>query len=359
MQFKHLPVDRPPDFGRLATALGTGGVPEGVPLFELAIQIWDDIGRLIDLPTFDDPGDDPAEQLHVARQREVARMQALGYDYARIGNPGFGFPQTGVKGKGMTPQGERTYILANTCTIGSREGFDGYQWPDASAVDYTSLDETAAYLPAGMKLIPGCGGILENVMWLMGYEGISYKLHDDEALVADMFDAVGSRIVEYLGCCATFNAVGAVFLNDDIGFNTQTLLSPAVLRKYLFGWHRRVVEAIHAAGKPACLHACGNRLEIMDDIIDCGWDAVHAFQDTVEPIWEARKRWGDRVCFLGGFDMDRISRAAPDEARAHTRFMIQQCGLGGWAIGTGNTVANYVPAENFLAMLDEALSACG
>ena len=26
---------------------------------------------------------------------------------------------------------------------------------------------------------------------------------------------------------------------------------------------------------------------------------------------------------------------------------------GGWALGTGNTVANYIPLNNFLAMLEE------
>ena len=26
---------------------------------------------------------------------------------------------------------------------------------------------------------------------------------------------------------------------------------------------------------------------------------------------------------------------------------------GGWALGTGNSVANYIPVRNYLAMLDE------
>jgi len=65
-----------------------------------------------------------------------------------------------------------------------------------------------------------------------------------------------------------FETVGALIANDDWGFKTQTMLSPADLRRYVFPWHERIVETIHAAGKPAILHSCGFAGEIMDDIID-------------------------------------------------------------------------------------------
>jgi len=56
--------------------------------------------------------------------------------------------------------------------------------------------------------------------------------------------------------------------------------------------------------------------------------------------------------------MDKISRMTLDQVRAHTRFLIERCAPGGgWALGTGNSVANYVPVENFLAMVDEGLRA--
>ena len=34
--------------------------------------------------------------------------------------------------------------------------------------------------------------------------------------------------------------------------------------------------------------------------------------------------------------------------------MIEECAPGGgWALGTGNSIPNYMPLANFLAMLDE------
>ncbi len=38
-----------------------------------------------------------------------------------------------------------------------------------------------------------------------------------------------------------------------------------------------------------------------------------------------------------------------------TRALVEELGAGGgYAIGSGNTIAPYVPIENYLAMLDEA-----
>jgi len=50
--------------------------------------------------------------------------------------------------------------------------------------------------------------------------------------------------------------------------------------------------------------------------------------------------------------MDFLCRATPEQVEDKTRRLIRDCGQeGGWALGTGNTVANYIPVENFLAMI--------
>jgi len=221
-------------------------------------------------------------------------------------------------------------------------------------VDYSPLEKVAEFLPEGMKVIGRFSGILENVMWLLGYQGISYLLYDDQEFVRAMFAEVATRIITYFDKLASFDVVGALALGDDMGFRTQTLLSPEVYRRYVFPWHKRLVETVHRHGKPIILHSCGNLNEIMEDIIDCGWDAKHSFEDAIEPVWQAKEKYGERIALLGGFDMDKISRMSEAEVRAHTRFLIEKCAPGGgWALGTGNSVANYVPVENFLTMLEE------
>ena len=48
---------------------------------------------------------------------------------------------------------------------------------------------------------------------------------------------------------------------------------------------------------------------------------------------------------------------AQDELRAHVRRTIDACMPGGrYALGSGNTICNYVPIPNYFAMVEEALN---
>jgi uroporphyrinogen decarboxylase len=55
--------------------------------------------------------------------------------------------------------------------------------------------------------------------------------------------------------------------------------------------------------------------------------------------------------------VDKLCRLPENELRVYVRDIIQNCLPGGrFALGSGNTVANYVPLRNYLAMIDEGLS---
>ena len=355
-----LDIKPDPDFDRFVKVLRREGLPNRVPFYELFSEHQNKVlaylGRddVEEFDCFDDVS--PEMEKHVWRQH-IDYQYTLGYDYISVNPIDFKFPREPWT-PAMTELRERIYVLAGDQTIGSREDFEKYPWPDASKADYSPLERIEEMLPDGMKAIPGWSGVLENAMWLLGYEGISYLLLDDEPLVKDVFDALGSRIAEFLGTAAQYDSVGAVFLGDDMGFKTQTMISPEMMRKYVFPWHKKIVQAVHRAGKPILLHACGNLTEVMDDIIDCGWDAKHSFEDVIEPVWEIKKRYEGRITLLGGFDVDKLSRMTTDEVRAHTRMLIEKCAPGGgWMLGSGNSIADYVPMENLLAILEEGYRA--
>ena len=52
--------------------------------------------------------------------------------------------------------------------------------------------------------------------------------------------------------------------------------------------------------------------------------------------------------------MDFLCRSSESEIRRRVRDTLGVCMKdGGYCLGTGNTVANYVPLDNYLAMVDE------
>ena len=280
-------------------------------------------------------------------------FKIAGYDYVTVLGSAMKF-EAGVVEK------KATISLNAGGVICDRESFEAYNWPDADAFDYSGLETAADLLPAGMKLIVyGPCGVLENTISLVGFERLRMLLADDADLAKDIFDAVGRRLLRYYQICAGFDTVGALIANDDWGFKTATMLSPVDLRRYVFGWYKKIVDVIHKAGKPVILHSCGNLEMVLDDIIDdMKCDAKHSFEDVIIPVEQAYEKWSGRIAILGGIDVDFMCRSTPEQIKRRCEAMLTKTAMrGGYALGTGNSVPEYVPYENYIAMIDCVRSA--
>ncbi len=250
----------------------------------------------------------------------------------------------------------REWANEGTGIIDSWDTLERFPWKEIT-VDYEVYDILAANIPQGMKVMVASSlfeHVLEN---LLGYEGLFYLIADDPKLVKEVFDRWGEKVLEYYKSVIDLGQVGGIFHADDLGFKTATMLSPDDLRTYVFPWFKKYVDLAHEHDKPYFYHCCGNVYDnnVIEDLIeDVGIDGFHSFQDNILPIAEAKKRYGDRIALLGGVDVDNLARMAPDTLRAYTREIIDRCMPSRFAVGTGNSVANYIPLENFCIMLEEA-----
>jgi uroporphyrinogen decarboxylase len=279
--------------------------------------------------------------------QKMAAFRAAGYDYYDILLPGFDFPMGEVAK-------QRTISQNEGAVIHDWDSFHAYTWLAPEDAEWALLDRVAAQLPTGMKLIVyGAGGVLENVINLVGYEALCVLTADDPRLVQHIFAEVGERLERYYQIAVRHPAVGACISNDDWGFKTQTLFSPSGMRKFVFPWHKRIVQAIHAGGKPAILHSCGHFERIIEDVIeDMGYDARHSFEDTIMPVEQSYQRYGQRIAHLGGIDLDFVCRRSAQEITERSRAMlVRSQEFGGYALGTGNSVPEYVPDSGYFAML--------
>jgi uroporphyrinogen decarboxylase len=224
-------------------------------------------------------------------------------------------------------------------------------------VDYFDLEFVAQHLPDGMQIIATTSGILEWVMWLMGFTPFAMALHDQPELVEAMFGRIGDLFAAAYETLVGMPRVGALFLGDDMGYRSGPFIRPAHLRQYVFPHQRRLAQIAHRHDLPFLLHACGNLGLVMDDLIDyVGIDAKHSYEDTFLPVMEAKRLYGERIAILGGVDVDVLTRSDEAEVRAYTRRVLAACMPGGgYALGSGNSVTNYIPVRNYLAMLDEGV----
>jgi len=334
-----------PDFNNLLRVLRRE-VPSRPTLWEFFLN-----DRLYDRLVPEIPAD-PTDTMTQIRRTMLAYYR-LGYDYTALLIPDFSF----VEGH-VTRRKEKSISLNEGNVIHTWDDFKAYPWPDPETADYGILDRLALELPAGMKLIPySPDGVLENVVDLVGYQALCMMVKDDPKLAEAIFEAVGTRLVRYYELAARYASVGACISNDDWGFKTQTMFSPADMRRFVFPWHKRIVEAVHAAGKPVILHSCGYFQRIIDDVIDdMRFDGRHSYEDSIMPVEEAYEKYHDRIAIIGGIDVDFVCRSSPEAVYERSRAMLERTARsGGYAHGTGNSVPDYVPDEGYFALIRAAL----
>jgi uroporphyrinogen decarboxylase len=246
--------------------------------------------------------------------------------------------------------------------IRDRGDFERYPWdtvPEAFfrayALDYTLLREE---LPPGMRAVGGPGnGLFECVQDLVGYENLCYMAADDPELYGGLFARMGAvirtiweRFLPEFG-----DAFAVCRMGDDLGFRSATLLPPEDIRRMLIPRYRAVIELTHAHGKPFLLHSCGNIFAVMDDLIDgAGIDAKHSNEDAIAPFSVWLERYGRRIGNFGGVDTDVLCQRDEQGIRAYVREVFAHArGRFGVALGSGNSIPEYVPPEGYLAMVSE------
>lgn len=243
--------------------------------------------------------------------------------------------------------------------IKERKDFQEYPWteiPDFYFEMYRAdFEALRRQMPEGMKAVGGVGnGIFECVQDVVGYEELCYIRQDDPELYADLFQKVGqtnrkiwNRFLEEFGdifCVCRFG--------DDLGFKSTTLLPPDDIREHILPLYKEIIDLVHQAGKPFLLHSCGCIFNVMEDILAVGINAKHSNEDQIAPFQEWVNRYGDRIGNFGGIDTDAVCRLPTREMIDYIENVIGQAqGHGGFAFGSGNSIPDYVPPEQYLTMI--------
>jgi len=313
-----------------------------------AVELFTNAGQLID--------DQEALDMGIRlMDLNIAFSKAIGYDYVTM-IPIVPLTKTRreLAADDDPRRQKRAWKEEGQGIITSRAEYEEYKWPALDQVSLLPLDYAAGCIPAGMKIMVMYNGIYEDLSELMGTQHMAIKSIEEPELVEDILEQL-TRIAEHaVGLCAAHAGTGAIFYSDDLGFKGGTTLSPRFLRKYYIPKLKRIADACHKNGKLFLFHCCGQVMAIMDDLIEAGIDGRHSFEDAILPVEQWYDKFHDRVAILGGVDMDLMARGTVDEVKRRTRQILEHCAPdGGYCMGTGNSVANYVKIENYYAMIDE------
>jgi len=119
------------------------------------------------------------------------------------------------------------------------------------------------------------------------------------------------------------------------GAGSSTVISPALQREFCLPYDKKQHEALHAAGTKVVYHLCGGLMPMLEIVAENGADGL----ETMTPpamggdcnLAEAKKRVGDKLFFVGGFDQSRgFENGDPRTVREMVRELHAACPDGGY-----------------------------
>jgi uroporphyrinogen decarboxylase len=352
-----MPQKQFPNVQRLLKTIRRQGDPAHIPFLELFADP-EVIAAVLEEPCY------PLQEnikdrvtLEAAIDQKIRFWYRLGYDafWQGVVLPWWSPQSYETQDTAALSRGKRSWINEKSGLITNWEEFERYPWPTFSDIDFQPLECAARLIPDGMGIMAETSGILEPLMVLMGYETLAFAIYELPDLVEAILDRLAAVILPLASAMVEMDQVVALWMGDDMGYRSGPMISPKHLRQYIFPLQKQIAGLAHQKGMPFLLHSCGNLDKVMPDLIDeIGIDGKHSFEDVIEPVERFSARYGSRISVIGGVDMDLLARGSEEQVRARTREILESCSqTRGYILGSGNSIANYIPPANFLAMLDE------
>lgn len=344
-------------FERVRRAVLRQGEGDRAPLFEISIH--QDIkakvlGRPIDGP-----------------QDEVDFWRTAGYDFVCI--------RSGVRSvvRGLHPvvkewlrakYGESksgSWVNQDSGLIRTRKDLYEFPWPAPEELggynDYASLDDYLQTidrcLPSDMKLIVQLGYLFMGAWQIMGFDNFCLQLSDDPDFVQAVIDKLAASQLDVLETLLQHDCVGAIWMPDDLCYNSGPVVAPRHYRRFIYPWYTQMIERCRRANRPVGLHSDGDLTRLLPDLVECGFDAIHPFEPPLNDIVAVKHQWGHRIAVCGNIDLKATLVAGkPETVEAEVRDKAAQLAPGGgWLIGSSNSIPDFVPIENYQALLAASL----
>jgi uroporphyrinogen decarboxylase len=335
---------RRPDFQRFLTALNRQE-PDRLPFAEFIVE----------------PDIRAAFLGHPARSHvdHIKFFTQAGYDYYPIAmsivDPGRALGGQAAKSFSIYDHAytERTWAANTQGVITTSDDFLSYPFPSVEDMDLGILDEITPLLPDGMQIIVIIGKLYTANWLLQGAETFYKNIKLNIELVEMIYDKIIPLQFEVFERVVGHPNVGAIWHPDDMAGNSGPLVNPDHLRKYVFPWYKKMGNICRQLGKPMIFHSDGDITTLLDTVIEAEFSGIHPIDPNAMDINQVNKAYGDRLALLGNINMDfPLSRGKPADVEELVLKRIHDLAPGGgYLLSTSNSVAEYIPLENYKAML--------
>lgn len=269
---------------------------------------------------------------------------------------------------GITWSREGSYPVVFPLKDAGEKELADYPWPlPAGRWNLRALEDQARRLGRDTdfavvaKAVYGGGGILERCCYLRTIEEFFVDMTQREEIARHLIrKAVEVEIALwelFLGAVGPY--VHMVERASDLGTQSSLFVSPQLFRKLLKPAEAEVFSFIRRRAPHAKLwfHSCGAVAEIIEDFIDIGVEVLNPVQPLAAGM-ESRvlkRRYGDRLCFHGGIDLQRAMPGTSGDVRREVEARIGAFAPGGgYILAPANHLQADTPPENVVYLYRQA-----
>jgi uroporphyrinogen decarboxylase len=253
----------------------------------------------------------------------------------------------------------RTWAPEGKGFITSLEDLEAFPWPNPEDLDYQKFQTIPELLPPGSGVLCFAGAIFSCLTLMMGMEECLIAMACGTELFTRLLKRVAEFQIRTIEILLEIGTVGGIWINDDMGFKSRTLVNPALFRKYTFPFYREIKNLLEQKNLPLLLHSDGNITAILPDLAEIGFNGIHPIEPESMDIVQAREIVGPKVCLIGNLSLAHpLGFGTPEQVAEASRTLIRRMGPGGgYCFSSGNSIPDYIPYENWLAMHDTGLEA--
>lgn len=175
---------------------------------------------------------------------------------------------------------------------------------------------------------PGCW---QDASCLYGIENLIMAVFEDPEWVHTFLSILQKRKKIYI---ESLKGAKYDLLELGGGDASTTVISPDIFNEFVAPYDAPLIEAAHNAGQRIVYHTCGGMMPVLEDIASMKPDAMETFTpsgmggDVI--LGEAKKRIGDKVCMIGGFDQFHFFNDCSEEmVRREVRRCFDEAGYNG------------------------------
>ncbi len=201
---------------------------------------------------------------------------------------------------------------------------------------------------------PGCW---QDACCLYGTEQLIMEAYDDPEWVHVFLKILQKRKITFV---KSLKGAKYDILELGGGDASTTVISPKLFNEFVAPYDSVLIRLAHEAGQRIVYHTCGGMMPILEDIAAMKPDAMETFTPPAMgadvDLAEAKKRIGDKVCMIGGFDQFHFFKGCtPEQTRAEVRRCFDTAGGNGGYILCPSDHFFDAEVELIKAFADEAM----